>query len=573
MVVTPDPPAEASSSAVDEELSQAKARLGVCIFALLYISGWSLLSAPVSRHIVAALLGYTLLSTLWFLWVRAVPGEFHSRRIPIIFGDLGINTFFMHVLQAKGAFFYPMFLWIIIGNGVRFGSRYLLLAMSMGVAFFLPMLMLSPYWQANIVAGSGLLVGLIVLPLFNLSLIQRLQATRRRLLEEVERSHVAARAKTEFLANMSHELRTPMSGVIGVVQLMRLTSLDDRQKTHLDLIQRSADALLTIIDDVLEFSRIEAGKVTLEPVPFDLHSVVEDVYDLLRPGANGKGLDLKLDFDQQGGRTYLGDPTRIRQILLNLVGNAVKFTEHGSIRIEVNEDYRSFEMTPVSISVVDTGIGISPEKIEHIFEKFEQAESRLRRRVGGSGLGLAISRQLAEMMGGDIRVRSEPGKGSVFTVHLTLEASDQTVPSLPRETPGTLLKSRRLDVLVVEDNPVNQLVICSFLDRLGFSSQVAEDGQRALDLVAGRRFDLVLLDIQLPVLDGLEVCRRIRASEGPGQHLPIIALTANASAEDRRTCLSVGMDSHLRKPLLQEDLVAALNGLSERGLLGDFDKL
>ncbi len=569
------PDTEVSAKEAGQELAQAKARLGVCIFALLYITVWSSLSTPVSGWTVRALLAYTALSIIWFFWVKQQPRAHSWRRYAIIFGDLGINTFFMHSLQAKGAFFYPMYLWIIVGNGVRFGARQLIVSMAGAVAYFLPMLLWNDYWRANAVAGSGLLAGLVVLPLFYLSLIRRLHQIQEQLKSELERSRSLAQSKTELLANMSHELRTPMGGVVGVVDLLRLTSLDAQQRKYVDLIQRSATALLSIIDDVLEFSRLEAGRLSLESTAFDLRGLVEDVFDLLHPGANSKGLDLQLHFEHQGKRrSYLGDSTRLRQILLNLIGNAIKFTERGMVRIEVNEGPGHLGRAAVSLAVIDTGIGISKAHREQIFEKFEQADSRLHRQVGGSGLGLAISRKLAHMMGGEISVESEVGKGSVFRLQLQLEVSEQTIPLMPSLTgkdapaePQVASSSTAISVLVVEDNPVNQLVICGFLDRLNLSWDMAEDGQEALDRVAQKDYDLVLLDIQLPVFDGLEVCRRIRASEAAGQHLPIVALTANASLEDRKACLAVGMNLHLRKPLRMGDLEEALSELASRGLL------
>lgn len=567
MVTSDSAPDRPSTTQVDEELSQAKARVGVCVFALLYLLGWWMFSSPVRPLTLTVLLAYTGLSIVWLGWVKGKPGNIPWRRIPIIFGDLGVNSFFMHMLLAKGAFFYPMYLWIIVGNGVRFGSRYLLLAMGVGVSLFAPMLIWNDYWRANLVAGSGLLAGLVVLPLFYLSLIRRLHRTQLELQAEVERSRLATEAKTEFLANMSHELRTPMNGVIGVVDLMRSTTLDAQQRTHLDLIQRSADSLLMIIDDVLEYSRIDAGKLSLEPTPFDLHSLVEDVVDLLRPGADAKGLALSLHFHNRGGRSYVGDATRLRQVLVNLTGNAVKFTERGSIRLEVFEEFSAGDRAPVRITVTDTGIGISPEQQEHVFQKFEQAESRLRSAAGGSGLGLAISRHLAQMMGGDITLESSPGQGSTFTVAIRLEVSDLTIPMpiLREARPST--SEDPIEILVVEDNPVNQLVVCGFLDRLGLPSDVADDGEEALERVAAKSYDLILLDVQLPKLDGLEVCRRIRAAEGPDEHVPIVALTANASVEDRTACLEAGMDLHLRKPLMNAALENAFQELAQRGLL------
>ena len=552
---------------IREEASQAKARLGVCLFALAYVAGWSAYSGPVRPLIIWVLLGYTVFSGGWMLLIRARPTIVPWRRALVIVGDLGINTFFMHMLQAKGAFFYPMYLWIIVGNGVRYGPRYLLAAMAVGVAYFGPMLAFSSYWRTNAVAGSGLLAGLIVLPLFYLSLIRNLHTANARLREEVDRSQAASRAKTAFLANMSHELRTPMSGVLGVTELMRMTPLSPSQTEHLDLIQRSANSLLKIIDDVLELSKIEAAKVRLKKEPLDLKQICEDVYHLLRPNAEQKGLDLRLSFAADATRDFLGDSTRIRQILFNLTGNAIKFTDRGHVTLDLRTDSARVGPVQVYFRVIDTGIGIHRDQLSQIFDKFEQAESPEGRRSQGTGLGLAISRHLAELMNGEISVDSEIGKGSTFTVVLSLEPNPEPPKSIaPQPQPGTPLASA-LRVLVVEDNPVNQLIIRSFLERLEASVVVTEAGESALAILRQQTFDLVFMDIQLPDMDGLEVTRRIRNSEGAGRRVPVVALTANAFVEDREASLAAGMDLHLRKPIQLSDLELALETLRDQGLL------
>ncbi len=559
------PAGSSTSGPIAEELSQAKARFGVSVFALVYLAGWSLFSGSVSRQIVAVLVAYTAFAACWILLVKLRPGEVVWRRLTVIFSDLGINTFFMHALQAKGAFFYPLYLWIIVGNGVRFGPRYLTLAMAVGVAYFGPMMFWSAYWQANAVAGSGLLAGMVVLPMFYLTLIRNLHQANERLSKEVERSQAAARAKTEFLANMSHELRTPMSGVIGVTELMRATPLTDAQEEYLEIIRRSAGSLLHIIDDVLELARIEEGKIHLKPVALDIEAIIDDVYNLLQPGAEEKGLKIRVIHPAQSRRTFVGDPTRIRQILINLVGNAVKFTDRGQVDVAYRANPRPDGRAEVSLRIADTGAGIARDKLDHVFGKFERVETS-DRRAGGSGLGLAISRRRARMMEGDVNVSSQLGKGSVFTVTMILEPSDALPPAAaPGEDESR--RSYDMNVLVVEDNPVNQLVIQGYLETLGFSVKTADDGRSALAQIREKTFDLVFMDVRLPGMDGLETTRHIRAEEAEGHHLPIVALTANAFAEDRQACLEAGMDLHLRKPMQLEDLQGAIETLGKRGLV------
>lgn len=561
------------SEPVLEELSQAKARFGVCLFALVYLGAWALFSGSVNSRVVLVVGGYAVFSAIWFVMVKKlmkkrpghVAGHVAWRRWVVIFTDLGINTFFMYTLEARGAFFYPMYLWIIVGNGVRFGSRYLLLAMAVGVTYFAPMIVFSEYWRTNWVAGTGLLAGLIVLPGFYLSLIKRLHEANQRLEFEVERARVAGYAKTEFLANMSHEIRTPMSGVLGVLQLMRRTSLDATQKEYLDLIQRSAGSLLRILDDILDFARIEAGRVTLEHAPLNLRLVVEDVVQLLRPRAEEKGLVLEAQLSDGVDQIFFGDAMRVRQILFNLVGNAVKFTEEGQVEIEAEQELGADGRSQIIFRVTDTGPGIPQDKLEEIFEKFERAETRLGHQVGGSGLGLAISRQLARLMGGDVVVNSQMGAGTTFLATFLLD-SPKSVPPLVEKTVDSYERDFALKALVVEDSQVNQLVTCSLLRQLGISSTVAADGKVAFERWREGEFDLIMMDVRLPELDGLEVTRRIRAREGEGDHIPILAVTANVSRDDEVACLQAGMDFFLPKPVRLEQLVEALQALREEDL-------
>lgn len=355
-----------------------------------------------------------------------------------------------------------------------------------------------------------------------------------------------------------------MTGVIGIAEVMQKTSLTATQKRYLGLIQSSAGSLLAIIDDVLELSRIEESKVVLRPVPLNLEVIVGDVLNLLRPGAEEKGLEIQVTHPAASAPPMLGDPLRIRQILINLVANSIKFTDRGRIEVAYRLADRSDGRVEVCFDIADTGIGIPREKLEKIFGKFEQVEATSGRRFGGSGLGLSISRHLARLMEGDVEVSSALGKGSTFTATLLLEPC--------QEQPATALSDesaeRRFDMkaLVVEDNPVNQLVTTGFLENLGLTVVAVSDGETALERAGAQSFDVIFMDVRLPGIDGLETTRRIRAGE-TGRRVPIVALTANAFAEDREACLEAGMNLHLRKPMRLENLKAAIETLGERGLL------
>lgn len=380
-------------------------------------------------------------------------------------------------------------------------------------------------------------------------------AELRRVNEELRRAKEAAeeasRLKSQFLANMSHDLRTPMNGVIGMTALALSTELNDEQRDYLTTVQNAAESLLCLLNDILDFSKIEAGKLTLEAIPFDLREVVEQTIKSLHVEAARKELALNWRVDPEIPARLVGDPVRFRQILTNLVSNAVKFTERGRVDVAVELEAASGGEFTVRVAVRDTGIGIPPDKLETIFQPFTQADGSTTRRFGGTGLGLSISSRLAELMGGRIWVESEVGKGSTFWVTLCFAAAPADGASFS-EAPAEAGRSapRSLRILVAEDNPINQKVVAKMLERDGHRVIVASDGRQALELAAREPFDLILMDVQMPGLSGLEVTRRIREQESAGgDHVPIIALTASAMKGDRERCLEAGMDDYLTKPI------------------------
>jgi signal transduction histidine kinase/ActR/RegA family two-component response regulator len=376
--------------------------------------------------------------------------------------------------------------------------------------------------------------------------------------EALRREEQANSAKSTFLATMSHEIRTPLNGVLGMAQAMAGDELSDRQRDRLTVVHRSGEALLAILNDVLDLSKIEAGKLELEQLEFELAEVARGAYSAFTALANKKGLSFALDIEDARGR-YLGDPTRLRQILYNLISNALKFTEQGEIRVTAVRQGDILE-----VSVKDTGVGIPPESLGKLFAKFDQLDSSTTRRFGGTGLGLAICRELAQLMAGEISVTSELGLGSTFTLRVPLPwRGEEKAVCTVIETMSDHAEIA-LRVLAAEDNAVNQLVLKTLLHQMGVDPVVVDNGQLAVEAWEAGDWDVILMDIQMPVMDGLTATAQIRRQERTSgrARTPIVALTANAMSHQVEQHIAAGMDGHVAKPIQARELFEVLSRLT-----------
>ncbi len=667
----------------DTEHEMSFNRLG---FTTLIVT-WLLLQSPELTVGTWGIVGYYALTLGIFAHLLVRPEPNAPRRLVALLGDIGLLSYQLHVGGDETSLLWPIYLWVIFGNGFRFGIAWLRLAMAASLTGFLLVVATTPFWANQWHLSAGLLTGMLLLPLYAGKLIRNLSDAKRQ-------AEQASQAKSLFLASVSHELRTPLNAIIGMGALLQESRLDREQAEMAFTIGGAARSLLTLIDGILDLSRIESGRMPVHAAEFDLMLLLTDLRRVLTVQAREKGLRLSIHVTPRTPLRLQGDQRHLQEILMNLVANAVKFTEAGEVVVAVDAVALGAGRSQLRFEVSDTGIGIAPDAISRIFERFTQADETIVSRYGGTGLGLAICRRLVELMGGEIGVESTVGVGSTFWFELPLHLAQpdrsqpvagsrailltadramaerlgqacqglgiecQTVRRLPDALgllrlagddsgPATLLvhqagltiglsvvaaaltnfdragqlaavliteaaepglprpelrrsftsllppdpqpadiaaalritgatraslapesgiatvtPARSLKVLVVDDNRVNQRVVTKILERAGHRAELAAHGEEALETLERDRFDLVLMDLNMPVMDGLEATRLFRVAELGQARTPIIALTADASADVVRRCLDAGMDACLTKPVQPAALLRTLEEMA-----------
>ncbi|HET7816510.1 MAG TPA: ATP-binding protein [Sphingomicrobium sp.] len=499
----------------------------------------------------ASALGMLVVSPILLIWLSPALRGSPPRRdwLEMSALALGLALLAMLVFETQQPAFlfilFPALLLLVWRHGLLGASTGSALVVAIGLACTLAggssiSVLVYPLGIRSEIEALQILLGALSLSSLPLAVVL---ADQRRLTKELAR---VAEARRDFLAAMSHEIRTPMTGILGIVDLFEGEQPTPKQRSYLDSIRSSGRHLLAIINDILDFSRIESGHIDLEHIDFSLPRLLEQLRSLLHPLAHERGLALRLDLAEGSPPAVRGDPTRLRQILLNLAGNALKFTPEGEVIIAVGCQPLGTGRYRFSFEVRDTGIGIAADKLDSLFSAFSQADHSTSRRFGGSGLGLAISRRLVEAMGGTISVASTPGKGSAFRFELELPEGD------PEASPGgesAALPAPPSRILLVEDVELNREIIRTMLERDGHAVEIAVDGVEAVARAGGDDFDVILMDVHMPLMDGLDATRRIRSLDGPRGKVPIVAITADVMAAEQERCLRAGMDGFLMKPV------------------------
>ncbi len=551
----------------DSEHAQAIVRLVIVSLFLAYLLGLLLLSATHTGIVVKAfqyVLVEAVVGAALLIWLIRRPGICHPRRILGMIGDYSAMGAIMALSGQELAPLYVVVMWVTIGNGLRYGPRYLYGAVAMASVSFFCVIVTTPFWQQNQALSWSLLVGLFAIPAYLSSLLRALT----RATEEARRAN---EAKSAFLANMSHEFRTPLNGVVGMSEVLSATKLTSEQRECADVIQTSAKALLALVEDVLDISAIEVGKLKRTDVDFSVADVLDGIQLMLKPIALSKGIRFEVGIAATVPTSLRGDSDHLRQILVNLISNAIKFTEQGSVVVKVDADRPDGSGNArLKFSVRDTGIGIPAAAQPRIFQAFEQAEAGHSRRFGGTGLGTTIAKSLTELLGGRIGFESMQGEGSHFWAEIPFRVNaiveqraqppqlGENVIAFDDPFVRHRARVRSLSLLIADDQPANITVLCRLLEKAGHRMRAVHSGDEVLEAIEKDRFDAVIIDLHMPGLSGLDVMKQARVMQAGHELTPFIVLSADATATSMRESELAGVRAFLTKPIVLTRLLDAL---------------
>lgn len=546
------------------ELEQARLRIivGLVVFGYFLYSYFNHQFVTQELIVFKLILAFEVIAVSIFLAILNNKFAPVLRRVSGAWLDIGAASTFMALTADIGVMLVAVYLWVIFGNGFRYGKKYLYHAQALSIAGFLIASNLSPYWETHQTIGDSLVVMLIALPLYVSKLITRLHDATHKVEIERQKANEASLAKTRFVANMSHEIRTPLNGIIGISTLIKTTPLNADQLDLIKTLESSSKLLLSLLNNVLDFTKIEERKLTVENVAFSAEEAIYDTVEIFRSQSIAKGLQLGASISNSLG-TLKGDVFVLRQVLANLMGNAVKFTQNGSVTISAAVLQEDAEKSIVQFEVTDTGVGIPANKQSHIFESFTQADSSTTRKFGGSGLGLTIAKHMVEAMGGTLNFQSTEGVGSRFWFVLTLEKahlekyspteSADEKPAIAVIEPLTKARATAstevLNILVCEDESTNQKIITRLLSLPGHQVEIAANGDEMLDALEQRKFDLVITDLNMAGMTGADALKLYRFIQPNDKDTRFILFTADATLSARQVASDAGFDAFLTKPV------------------------
>ena len=516
-----------------DEMGQALLRLWLVLFIAFYLYLVTIFNSETTfahrnASQVRELLFYItatieFMAVIYFFWIYLKPGCYPFRRMSSNFMDITGVSLIVWLGNEYGAPVYIVYLWITIGNAFRFGVKYMSISAILSVIAFFIVINVTPFWLENPFLSYGLLAGLMLLPPYIGILLKQKN-------DALKIAEIANQAKSQFVANVSHELRTPLNGIIAFSDLVVKAHDTEKITDYANKIYNSGLHLLSVVDDIIDLQRLETNNLTISASPFDLHKLVNTVRDIASPSKNEKNIDIIVDIDDEVPQYVLSDEIRLKQILLNLVSNAVKFTNEGYVKIKVAYSNPASFRPLFIFSIIDTGIGISEQNKNRIFNSFTQADASITREYGGTGLGLAIAKELVEKMGGTLQLESMLYKGSTFWFEIPLQLSNSAaMTNLSEVTHNVTAPTKSLNILIAEDNLLNQDIYQELFSALNANITIVENGQLALEKLREESFDVAIFDHQMPVMSGLDALKQWR-SEEISTHLPVILLTADVSA-------------------------------------------
>jgi len=540
-------------------MGQAKLRFTLVTSISLYIFILTLIPGDVFtyrdtgfvRNIIIGLFTFSLVLSIFFVvWLKKWPQKylFQRRVLSSLLDMVGVSTV-MSIGDEWGGAIYPVYIWITFGNAFRFGLCHMTISAILSIIGFSVVIVITPFWVENVSISVGLLLGLFILPGY----IGVLLAQKNR----------AIAAKSQFLANVSHELRTPLNSIISLSELAASCEDKSRADIYMTKINTSGKHLLCVINDILDISLLDNNQITMSSDHIDIYKLVNEVKAICQPNIESKCIRVVFDVCEGLPHNMIADELKLKQVLINLLANSLKFTKQGEIRLVIQTVNIGKESAQVRFSIIDTGIGINNDAVKQIFNGFTQADNSITRKYGGTGLGLTISRKLVEKMGGKLNVRSTPGFGSSFWFELNLvipEGDVHLLPTLPTSIEATHLPlSQQVKILIVEDDPANRFVYEELLGRAGYSAELAEDGNHALCMLDEQNFDLVIVDHNMPDMSGLDLVKTIRSSK-TNRLLPIISITADATESCRSSYAGLS-NKHITKPFNPADFLDAVNNV------------